>query len=86
MTGTCNNDPSAPCATALDCIDDVTRNNMKASDFFFIGIGLGVLLAGVCTLMPGNPFHPAVDDKRSLDARPWNEMFGVMTLGAWWEV
>ena len=62
LTGTCNNDPSAPCATALDCIDDVTRNNMKASDFFFIGIGLGVLLAGVCTLMPGNPFHPDVHD------------------------
>jgi hypothetical protein len=62
LTGTCNNDPSAPCATALDCIDDVTRNNMKASDFFFIGIGMGVLLAGLCTLMPGNPFHPDVHD------------------------
>jgi hypothetical protein len=62
LTGTCNNDPSAPCVTTLDCIDDVTRNNMKASDFFFIGIGLGVLLAGLCTLMPGNPFHPDVHD------------------------
>lgn len=62
FTGTCNNDPSAPCATALDCIDDVTRNNMKASDFFFIGIGIGVLLAGFCTLIPGNPFHPDVHD------------------------
>ena len=62
LTGTCNNDPSAPCATALDCVDDVTRNNMKASDFFFIGIGIGVLLAGFCTLIPGNPFHPDVHD------------------------
>ena len=62
LTGTCNNDPSAPCATDMDCIDDVTRNNMKASDFLFIGIGIGVLLAGFCTLIPGNPFHPDVHD------------------------
>jgi hypothetical protein len=62
LTGTCNNDPSAPCATDTDCVDDVTRNNMKASDFFFIGIGIGVLLAGFCTLIPGNPFHPDVHD------------------------
>ena len=42
--------------------DDVLRFNVKASDFMFIGLGCGVLIAGVSTILPDNPFHPSSFD------------------------
>jgi hypothetical protein len=42
--------------------DDVLRYNVMGSDYMFIGLGCGVLIAGLFTLLPDNPFHPSKFD------------------------
>lgn len=62
LTGTHDEDimRADPGASATDLnSDDVLRFNVKASDFMFIGMGCGVLVAGICTILPSNPFHPS---------------------------
>ena len=54
----CTNNATVSCTSNADCTDDVQRDNIKASDFMFIGMGVGVLVAGLCTIMPDNPFNP----------------------------
>ena len=46
------------CTNAADNTNDVLRFNVEASDYLFMGLGSGVLMAGICTLLPDNPFHP----------------------------
>ena len=42
--------------------DDVLRYNVMVSDYLFIGLGCGVLIAGIFTILPDNPFHPSKFD------------------------
>lgn len=56
--GKCSNNPTVACTSNADCTDDVQRDTIKASDYMFIGMGVGVLVAGLCTIMPDNPFNP----------------------------
>lgn len=61
----CSNSSSSSCSTDSDCelpSNDVLKDSVKVSDYMFMGLGAGVLIAGICTVLPDNPFHPSKYD------------------------
>ena len=63
--GVCSNSGGTTCTSTTDCLlpsDDVLKDQVKVSDYLFIGLGAGVLVAGICTILPDNPFHPSKFD------------------------
>jgi uncharacterized membrane protein YidH (DUF202 family) len=56
-------------STSTDEADDVLRFNVRASDYLFIGLGCGVLVAGLFTILPDNPFHPSKFDTKFQEER-----------------
>lgn len=61
-TKTCSNAQGTSCQDDEDCKlpeNAVLKDQVKASDYLFMGLGAGVLVAGICTILPDNPFHPS---------------------------
>jgi hypothetical protein len=67
-----------------DNSDDVLRFNVMASDYLFMGLGAGVLVAGICTILPDNPFHPnqAVSDFQTAEATGFSTVSQINP--GWW--
>ncbi len=86
-TKQCSNAQGTSCQDDEDCKlpeDAVLKDQVKTSDYLFMGLGAGVLVAGICTILPDNPFHPSKFDTEYQSAKQRDFTTVSQVNPKWW--